>query len=87
MIDYGKVRSTEKPEEKIIDEHSVWINTDISEIEEPVGEDTFTGWEFNQVQYSKDEYIKLMDDKNTDLETQLTNTQLALCDVYEFIGG
>ena len=39
------------------------------------------------VQYTKDEYIKLMDEKNTELESQLTDTQLALCDVYEMIGG
>ena len=39
------------------------------------------------VQYSKDEYLALMDEKNAALEEQLTDTQLALCDVYEMIGG
>ena len=37
--------------------------------------------------YTKDEYIKLMAEKNAELESQLTDTQLALCDVYEMIGG
>lgn len=39
------------------------------------------------VQYTKDEYLALMDEKNAALEEQLTDTQFALCDVYEMIGG
>ena len=79
MKDYGIVEGSTKPEEKIVDEYSVWVNTDIAE--------TADGWEYHMVQYSKDEYIKLMVDKNAALEEQLTDTQLALCDVYEMIGG
>ena len=33
MIDYERVRSTVRPETVRIDEYSVWINTEISEIE------------------------------------------------------
>ena len=51
--------------------------------EENVGEGTFTGFEFNIVQYDKDEYIKTMAEKNSTIETQLTNTQLALVELYE----
>ena len=79
MIDYGIVKSTVRPEAKVVDEYSVWVNTDIVE--------TADGWEYHMVQHTKDEYIKLMDEKNTELESQLTDTQLALCDVYEMIGG
>ena len=79
MTDYGIVKSTVRPEAKVVDEYSVWVNTDIAE--------TADGWEYHIVQYTKDEYIKLMDKKNTELESQLTDTQLALCDVYEMIGG
>ena len=79
MKDYGIVKSAVRPEEKVVDEYSVWVNTDIAE--------TADGWEYHMVQYSKDEYIKLMDEKNTELESQLTDTQLALCDVYEMMGG
>lgn len=86
MVDYGIVRSTVKPEEKVIDEFSVWVNTDISEIEVSHEDDTHTEFEYHQVQYSKEEYIKLIDAKNADLEQELTNTQLALCDVYEMLG-
>ena len=41
--------------------------------------------EFNQVKYSKDEYIKMISDKNAELENQLTYTQLALTEVYEMM--
>lgn len=85
MIDYGRIRSTIKPEEKVIDDISVWINTDIQEVEVTHEDDTHIEYEFNQVRYSKDEYIKIIDDKNANLETQLTDTQIALCEVYELM--
>lgn len=83
MINYGKIRSTVKPEPIEIDEYSVYINTDISEISVETDGETHTEYEFNQVRYDKNEYIKLMSEQNTALETQLTDTQLALCEIYE----
>lgn len=83
MIDYGTVRSTIKPDEVEIDECSVWVNTDIKEIEVQSEDESYTEYEFNQVRYTKDEYIKLIDKRNTTLEAQLTDTQLALCEIYE----
>lgn len=85
MIDYGRIRSTDAPEEKVIDEYSVWINTDIQEVEVEHDGDVHTEYEFNQVQYSKDEYIKMIDDKNAQLESQVTDTQMALVEVYEMV--
>lgn len=85
MIDYGKVRSTVKPDEVEIDEYSVWVNSDITEIVVQSEDETHTEYEFNQVRYTKDEYIKLIDERNTTLESQLTDTQLALCEIYEGI--
>ena len=78
MIDYGRQRSTVKPEPMILDEHSVWIHSNIEEVEETVGEEVFSGYEFDMVQYTKDEYISKLND-------QLTDTQLALVEVYELI--
>ncbi len=85
MIDYGKVRSTIKPNKVEIDEYSVWINTNIQEIEVQSEVEIHTEYEFNQIRYTKDEYIKLIDERNTTLESQLTDTQLALCEIYEGI--
>ena len=87
MIEFGTVKSTVKPAPFVIDESSVWVNTDIQTITETVGEETFTGYQYSMKQYHKDEYIKMMAQQNTQIETELTNTQLALCDVYELIGG
>ena len=85
MIVYGAVRSTVKPDAVDIDEYSVWLNSDIKEIEMQSEDKTHTEYEFNQVRYTKDEYIKLIDERNTTLESQLTDTQLALCEIYEGI--
>lgn len=86
MINHGLIRSTVKPEPKEIDAYSVWINTNIREIQvQNEEDDAHIEYEFDQVQYSKDEYIKMIDDKNTELEATITDTQLALVDVYEMI--
>lgn len=89
MIKHGTVRCTVKPEEKTIDDYSVWIASDIKEVtEDPAGnQEGFKGWEYTLVQYDKDEYIKLIDEKNASLEQQATEAQIALCDLYEMIGG
>lgn len=83
MIDYGTVRSTIKPNKVEIDEYSVWVNSDIKEIEVQSEDESHIEYEFNQIRYIKDEYIKLIDERNTTLESQLTDTQLALCEIYE----
>lgn len=85
MIDYGKVRSTVKPDAVEIDEYSVWVNTNIKEIVVQLEDKSHTEYEFNQVRYTKDEYIKMIDERNSTLESQLTDTQLALCEIYEGI--
>lgn len=78
MVDYGRQRSTVKPEHMVLDENSVWIYTNITPVEETVGEEVFSGYEFDMVQYTKDEYISKLDN-------QLTDTQFALVEVYELI--
>ena len=56
MKDYGIAQSAVKPEEKTVDEYSVWVNTDVTQ--------TSDGWEYHMVQYSKDEYLALIDEQN-----------------------
>lgn len=85
MIDHGKVRSTVKPEAKVIDEYSVWINTEIQEVEVNFEDNIHTEYEFNQIRYSKNEYIEMIDNRNAQLESQVTDTQLALVEVYEMV--
>lgn len=86
MIDYGKVRSTVKPEPIVIDDFSVWQHTDIQEISENIGEENeFVGYEYGMIQYTKDEFILNQAAENEALQQQITDTQIALCEVYEII--
>jgi len=87
MINHGKTQSLFTPDPVQILETSVMVAKNIREIELVDETGTHTGFEFDLIQYEKDEYIKLMDEKNAELEQSLTDTQLALCDVYEMIGG
>lgn len=80
MIDYGKQKSTVKPEEIEITEDMVFIASEISEVTEE-GTDSqpgFTGYEFELVGYDKDEYIKLQATSNKSLQEQVETTQEAL---------
>ena len=63
MTDYGIVKSTVRPEEKKVDEFSVWVTTEITQ--------TYGGWEYRMVQYTKDEYTKHMDDANQKAQADL----------------
>lgn len=83
MIEHGKVRSTVSPEPLVVDEHSVWVHSNITAVEEVVGEETFNGFEYDMIQYDKDEYIKIITEKNQNVELQLTDVQVALVELYE----
>lgn len=87
MIDYGKQRSTVQPLELELTETKVFVASNISPVNEPGTDDQpgFIGFEFDLTEYSKDEYIKLQSEKNSELEKNLTDTQVALCDVYEML--
>lgn len=78
MTDYGRVRSTVKPEPIVIDDFSVWQNTDIQEVSENVGEENeFVGYEYNMIQYSKDEFILQQAAQSAELG-ELVNTILGV---------
>ena len=46
----------------------------------------FTGYEFDLIEYDKDEYIKIQAEKNADLENEITQAQIAMCEIYEMMG-
>lgn len=82
------VRSTKRPEPVEIDDFSVWVATNITEVaEEGTAEQPgFSGYEFDLARYDKDEYIRMIDEKNAALAAEVTSTQMALCEVYELLG-
>lgn len=59
------MRSTVKPEAIKIDEYSVWKCSNIESITEQIDENIeFVGYEYDMIQYSKDEYILSLEETN-----------------------
>ncbi len=87
MTDYGRIRSTVRPEPLELDEYSAYVNTEIAEIAVDIDGETHTEYEFDQIRYSKDEFIMLQSEQIAAQDAQIVDTQLALCDVYEMLGG
>ena len=58
------------------------------EVRENIGKDNeFIGYEVaTETEYTKDEYIQMVSDKNSALENELTSTQIALTEMYELLG-
>ena len=89
MQKFANVRTTAESVKPLeIDDYHVYVNTGIKEIREEAKEGDlssgFDGFEIEtQEIYEKDEYIQLMAEKNSSLEEQATDLQLALADVYE----
>ena len=85
MKNYGLQRSAVEPKAVEITESKVFIATDIKQVAVKMDEQEIQEYQFNLVEYDKDEYIKIISEKNEELEQQMTDTQLALCDVYEML--
>lgn len=77
------VRSSVCPAPLVFFEKSVWENTNIKKVEAVCEGESYVEYEFDQKRYQKDEYIALLKEQNTELEAQVTDTQLALCEIYE----
>lgn len=91
MQKYVKVRSTAPEVLPLeIDEYHVILNNGITEIHEAPSEDGmeggFDGWEIaEQIIYDKDEYIKVITEKSSSLDEQVTAAQMALVELYEMM--
>ena len=79
MKDYGRVRSTISPDEIAVDDYSVWVNTNVVEIEVTREEETHIEYEYNMMQYTKDEYIHKLIVENKE-NNVLMNTILGVSD-------
>lgn len=79
MIDVGVIRgSKEQAKELLIGTDTVYVHSNIKPVETEDGSEIY---EYNETQYTKDEYIHLLAEKNTSLETQMESTQ----EVIDFI--
>lgn len=89
MKDCGVIQgSLEQAQPIIVGKTTVYVHTNIEQItKDSDGNPVEDLYSYNEVQYSKDEYIKHLSEQNASLENELLNTQLALCDLYESLGG
>ena len=89
MKDIGIVTGNfEQAKALIIGKDKVYVHSNIVKIEKELhGKTVDDLYSYNEGQYDKDEYIALMAEENAKLNENLTDTQIALCEVYEMIGG
>ena len=71
----------------IINKTTVYVHTNIVQATDEDGNIIEGLYIYDEIQYTKDEYIKLISDKNETLEKEVTETQLALCELYESLGA
>lgn len=93
MINHGKVQSMVKPIEMEVLATKVFVSSNIKKTTQTIEDSKMEVYEFNLIEYDKDEYLKFIDEKNkqleeknTQLDESLTETQMALCDIYESMG-
>lgn len=83
MKDVGIVQGSEaQAKDIIISADTVYVHSDIKKVEKKDEKDPDV-WEYHEIQYGKDEYISLLAEKNKSLEKQVTDTQIALTELYE----
>ena len=86
MKNYGIVHGgAEQAIPLVVGKDTVYVHTNITKLE-PDPNDEFAPadlYSYEEIQYDKDEYIGLISNKNDSLELQLTDTQIALADVFE----
>lgn len=85
MKNYGTQRSAVEPKAVEITESKVFVATDIEQVTAKMDEQEIQEYQFNLVEYDKDEYIKIISEKNEELEQQMTDTQMALVEIYEML--
>lgn len=86
MQDMGIVHgSAEAAVPLVIGYDTVYVHTDIQEyqITDKENDEIRTGYKYHEIQYTKDEFLKLQADKQSKLEENVNNIQMALLELYE----
>ena len=85
MIEIGIVQGTAaQAVPLIIGKDIVYVHTNITPLSQENSNYPVDGmYEYYEIQYDKDEYIAILSEKSALQELQLTNTQLALTEIYE----
>ena len=81
MKDYGRVRgSKEQAKPLIIGKDTVYVHSNIIDVEDDQ-------YEYSEIQYGKDEFIKLMAESNSTLRTDLSAAVIELSTLIAMGGG
>lgn len=84
MIELKNVRGSQETVPQLeVNIDTVYTRTGIIAIDEP----DFKGWQYDEIQYSKNEYIELMGEKNQALEGQILESKLAMAELVEIVVG
>lgn len=79
MQNNGTVRGGKKSSKPlIVGKTTVYVHTDIHEVEVGEGDNKRIEYEYQETTYTKDEYIQMMAEQNQILSEQITQTQDAL---------
>ena len=79
--------SSQQAQPLIVNKDTVYVHSNIVQATDEDGNVVDNLYVYDEVQYTKDEYIQIMAEKNSQLEKELTDTQLALCELYESVGA
>lgn len=75
---------SEQAKELVIGKDKVYVHTNITPITTDArGKEVKDLFQYNEIQYDKDEFIEMLAQQNAELSSGLTDTQLALCEIYE----
>ena len=75
--------SLQQAQPLIVNKDTVYVHTNIVQATDEDGNVVDNLYVYDEVQYTKDEYIQIMAEKNETLERDLTDTQLAIAEIYE----
>ena len=75
--------SSQQAQPLIVNKDTVYVHTNIVQATDEDGNVVDGLYVYDEVQYTKDEYIQMMAEKNETLERDLTDAQLAIAEIYE----
>ena len=75
--------SSQQAQPLIVNKDTVYVHTNIVQATDEDGNVIDNLYVYDEVQYTKDEYIQIIAEKNETLERDLTDTQLAIAEIYE----
>ena len=75
--------SSQQAQPLIVNKDTVYVHANIVQATDEDGNVVDGLYVYDEVQYTKDEYIQIIAEKNETLERDLTDTQLAIAEIYE----